>query len=151
MDLARLQIATAAQLLCDIGRNIPRPAFGCVEADDADGLRILPVEQVLDDGLEVRGLDVGFAVGATLSYRAQAPGRAPGKLRPSFRAAPLARNRMPRGPPHLLAALFESLARFFFEGIRMVGSKGLSSVPSCPFSSNKPRDTPRVQFSKWMD
>jgi hypothetical protein len=52
---------------------------------------------------------------------------------------------------HLLAALFESLARVFFEGIRMVGSKGLSSVPSCPFSSDKPRDTSRVQFSKWMD
>ena len=49
---------------------------------------------------------------------------------------------------HLLTALFESLARVFFEGIRIVGSKGLSSVPTWPSSLEKPRDAPRVQFSK---
>jgi hypothetical protein len=63
-DLACLKLAAPAEFLSDVGRDVARPAFGGVEADDADGLRILPVEQVLDDGLEVRGLDIGFAVGA---------------------------------------------------------------------------------------
>ena len=63
-DLACLKLAPAPQLLCDVGRNIPRPSLSGVEADDADGLRILPVEQVLNDGLKVRGLDIGLAIGA---------------------------------------------------------------------------------------
>jgi hypothetical protein len=64
-DLAHLQIAPAAQFLCDIGGNILRPALSGVEADDADGVRILAVEQVLDDGHEVGCLDIGLAPGAT--------------------------------------------------------------------------------------
>jgi hypothetical protein len=66
-DLACVKLAAPAQLLCDIGRNISRPSLSGVEADDADGLRILPVEQVLDDGLEVRRIDIGLAPGATAS------------------------------------------------------------------------------------
>jgi hypothetical protein len=44
--LAHLQIAAASQLLGDIGRDILRPFFGGVEADDADRIlkRALTIE-----------------------------------------------------------------------------------------------------------
>jgi hypothetical protein len=78
MDLAHLQIAPAAQFLCDIGGNISRPSLSGVEGHDADGVRILPVEQVPDDGLEIRGLDIGFAVGPDPAGRNRLPrGRRP--------------------------------------------------------------------------
>ena len=63
--LARLELAAPTEFLSDVGRDVARPAFAGIEADDADGLRILPVEQVLDDGLEVGSLDIGLAVGPT--------------------------------------------------------------------------------------
>jgi hypothetical protein len=42
--LARLEPAAPTQLLCDIGRNIPRPSLSGIEADDANRVPILPVE-----------------------------------------------------------------------------------------------------------
>ena len=47
-----------------------------------------------------------------------------------------------RREPYLLTAL----AKVFFEGTRSAGSKGLSSVPNCSSSLDKPSDPPRVQF-----
>ena len=64
-DLALLQITPAVDFLCDIGRNIARPAFAGIEADDADGVGILPVKQVLDDGLEIGRLDIGLLIEKT--------------------------------------------------------------------------------------
>ena len=48
----------------DLRRDVTRPAFAGIEADDANRVPILPIEQVLDHGLEVGRLDIGFAVGA---------------------------------------------------------------------------------------
>ena len=44
------------------GRDIPRPAIGDAERDDADRVKKLPVEQVCDDVLDIGSLDVAFAV-----------------------------------------------------------------------------------------
>src|SRR3954464_9235539 len=52
---------------------------------------------------------------------------------------------------HLLVRMLESLASVLFVGMRIVGSNGLSRVPNRPSSWDKPRDAPRVQFSKSMD
>ena len=52
-DLACMKLAAPAEFLSDVARDVARPSFGGVEAHNADGLPILPVEQVLDDGLEV--------------------------------------------------------------------------------------------------
>jgi hypothetical protein len=61
-DVADLQIAASTQFGCNIDRNIPRPAVGDVKRDDADRVGILPVEQVLDDVLNVGSLNVAFAI-----------------------------------------------------------------------------------------
>jgi hypothetical protein len=83
-DLAHLEPAPTAQLLGDVGGNILRPALSGVEADDADGVRILAVEQALDDGLEVGCLDISFAIGAPAPDRNRSrPGR---RLDPRHRA-----------------------------------------------------------------
>ena len=46
-DVAVLQIATLAQLMGDVFGDILRPALGSVEGHDADGVAVLPGEQVL--------------------------------------------------------------------------------------------------------
>jgi hypothetical protein len=75
-DLAHLELAAPAEFLGDVGRDVARPAFAGIEADDADGVGILPVKQVLDDGLEVGRLDIGLAPGAAAGGRNRSrPGR----------------------------------------------------------------------------
>jgi len=58
---AQLQIAPAPQLGRDIGGNVPRPALGAVESEDADRVLVLALEQVGDNGFEIGRLEVGFA------------------------------------------------------------------------------------------
>jgi hypothetical protein len=57
-----LQIAPPSYFGSHLGRDIPRPAIGDVERDDADRVGILPVEEVFDDVLYIGSLDVPFAV-----------------------------------------------------------------------------------------
>src|SRR5882757_7200492 len=45
----------------DIGRDVARPAFGGVEADDAYGVVVLAGHQVLDDGFQIGRLEIGLA------------------------------------------------------------------------------------------
>ena len=59
--LAQLQIAAPAHLLGDVGRDVTRPAFGGVEADDAYGVVVLAGHQVLDDGFQIGRLEIGLA------------------------------------------------------------------------------------------
>jgi hypothetical protein len=55
-----LSLAASADFLCAVGRDVARPTFGGVEGHDADGVGVLAGEQVLNDGLKVRGLDIGL-------------------------------------------------------------------------------------------
>jgi hypothetical protein len=64
-NLAQLQIATHAYFLSNVGRDVLRPLFGCVETDDPDGVLILALGYVHDDRFEVNSYDVGLTVGAS--------------------------------------------------------------------------------------
>lgn len=67
--VAELQIAPAAQFVGDIARDILGPFFGGVEADNPDGVLVLALEHVHDDGFEVGALDVGLAKGAAAATK----------------------------------------------------------------------------------
>ncbi|WP_154073452.1 hypothetical protein [Bradyrhizobium erythrophlei] len=46
----------------DLLRNVIRPMFKRVESDYANRVVKLPSQEVIDDGFDVRALDLGFAV-----------------------------------------------------------------------------------------
>jgi hypothetical protein len=62
--VAHLEIASIANLMSDIRRNVPRPTFGGIESDDANRVAELALQHPYDDSLKVRPLEVGFAIGA---------------------------------------------------------------------------------------
>jgi hypothetical protein len=64
--VAHLQVASAAQLLGNVGRDILRPAFEDVEGDDAGRVFVLTREKVEDHGFPIGGLDVGFPIDADI-------------------------------------------------------------------------------------
>jgi hypothetical protein len=50
-----------------VGRYILGPFLGGIEADDVDGIFLLPFEQVHDDRVKISPLDIRFAIGATVA------------------------------------------------------------------------------------
>jgi hypothetical protein len=60
-EIARLLRTASAQLVGHVLRDIPPLALGGIEGDDANRIAILPIEQVGDDGLDIRVLDVSLA------------------------------------------------------------------------------------------
>jgi hypothetical protein len=59
--------AAFAQFIGDVVRNVPRPAFGDIESDDANRVVILAVQQIRNDGFEV-----GVLYGRPRAMRARA-------------------------------------------------------------------------------
>jgi hypothetical protein len=64
-DVGQLQIAAMLDFAGDVLRDVFRPALRRVEGHDPDRPAILAGDQILDDRLEVRGLEVGLAPGAS--------------------------------------------------------------------------------------
>ena len=60
-EIARLLRTASAQLVGHVLRDIPPPALGGIEGDDANRIAILPIEQVRDEGFKIGVLDVGLA------------------------------------------------------------------------------------------
>jgi hypothetical protein len=52
-DVAHLKIAAVAQFMGNVGRDVLRPSFGGVEADDADRVLVLTGQKIGDDGFKV--------------------------------------------------------------------------------------------------
>jgi hypothetical protein len=59
-NIAHLQIATSAQFLSNLCRNVLRPAFGGVESNYPDRIAVLACKQVLNNGLQVSPLVFGL-------------------------------------------------------------------------------------------
>jgi hypothetical protein len=59
-NVGQLQIAAMLDFAGDVFGDVLRPALCGVEGDDPDRVAVLASHQVGDDGLEVRGLSVGF-------------------------------------------------------------------------------------------
>ena len=62
---AHLKIAALAQF----PRYILRPFLGGVEGNDPDRAFVLAFEHVKDDGLQIGGFDVGFAIDTTIAAK----------------------------------------------------------------------------------
>jgi hypothetical protein len=71
--VAHLQVASAAQLLGNVTRNILRPAFGGVKGNYADRVFVFTRKQVEDDGFQIGKLDVGFAVDQAIPAEVRRP------------------------------------------------------------------------------
>ena len=56
-----LHFTPLPQLLGDLGRDIARPAFSGVEADDPNRIIVLAAQQVAKDGLVIRRFRIGLA------------------------------------------------------------------------------------------
>jgi hypothetical protein len=52
-QIARLVRTALAQRLGEVFGNIPRPALGSIETNDANGVAVLAVQQILYDGFEI--------------------------------------------------------------------------------------------------
>jgi hypothetical protein len=65
---AHLKIAALAQFPRYIRRYILRPFLGG-EGNDPDRAFVLTFEHVKDDGLQIGGFDVGFAIDATIAAK----------------------------------------------------------------------------------
>jgi hypothetical protein len=61
-DVTALQVAALAQFLGNVARDVFGPLFRGIEADDADGVLILPFEHIHDDRFEVGPLYIGLSV-----------------------------------------------------------------------------------------
>ena len=55
-NITHLEVAAIPHLVGYIGRDVPRPTFGGVKADNANRILILPLDHPHDDGFEVRPL-----------------------------------------------------------------------------------------------
>src|SRR5260370_38745674 len=60
-QIARLVRTALAQRLGEVFGNIPRPALGSIETNDANGVAVLAVQQIRDDGFEIGIFYVGLA------------------------------------------------------------------------------------------
>ena len=67
--VTHLQIAALAQFVCHISRYILRPFLGGVEGNHPQRAFVLAFEEVEDDGFEISGLDVSFAVDTAIATK----------------------------------------------------------------------------------
>src|ERR1700761_8179020 len=62
--VTELQVATLAQLVGDVGRNVLRPAICGVEGNDAHRVAELSLEHAHDHRLKVGSVGIGFSISA---------------------------------------------------------------------------------------